>query len=254
MKFRRLLFVGLIFFILHVGGCTSKKFTTDSLRHMTATELLYQGTVNLKKENYTDAIRYLESIDALYPFSPEVDQGQLAVIYAYHQTGNSNSALAAATRYIHLHPESSHTDYAYYMKGIINLSKDRIRAQKILTRKLEDLDISLLNEAFIYFSELIKKFPRSIYAHDAQTKMFYIKHTIAEHELNIAKFYLKREAHVAAANRAIYIVKHFKNIPQLKDALKIMIHSYDALGLTEFRDNTIEAFRFNFPKDNLREI
>ena len=168
-------------------------------------------------------------------------------IYAYYKEGDHVAALAAANRYIHLYPEDSHTDYAYYMKGVVNFGKNRTAAQKLLSRKLENLDITDLNEAFINFSELLSKYPHSYYAKDAKKRMRYIRHLIAEHELNMAKFYFKRKAYVASANRASRLIKHHPAASQTREALKILIKSYDAMGLKQAKQDALRIFRHNFP-------
>lgn len=236
---------------LFLIGCATKDYSADNFKHLTVGELLQQGEQNIAKGNYEQAAKYLEAIDALYPFNPEAKQGQLMTIYAYYKSGDHVITLAAANRYIHLYPEDSHTDYAYYIKGVVNFNKNRTAAQKLLSKKLENLDISDLNESFINFSELLRKYPNSFYAKDAKKRMFYIRHLIAEHELNIAKFYLKRKAYVASANRATNLVKHYPGTPQTKEALKIMIKSCDALSLKQQKEDTLRTFKLNFPNETV---
>ena len=246
MKLLRLFLSGLF-----LMGCATKDHSADDFKHFTAKELLQQGGQKVAKGNYEQAAKYLEAIDALYPFDPEAKQGQLIAIYTYYKSGDHVATLAAANRYIHLHPEDTHTDYAYYMKGVVNFSKNRTAAQKLLARKLENLDISDLNESFINFSELLKKYPNSFYAKDAKKRMIYIRHLIAEHELNVAKFYLERKAYVASANRAASLIKHYPGVSQTKEALKVMLKSYGALGLKQAKEDILRIFKFNFPNESV---
>ncbi len=235
--------------LLGFYGCAHRDYSADNFKNFTAQELLQQGKTNVAKKNYAEAAKYLEAIDALYPFAAEAKRGQLITIYAYHMLGDADSALAAATRYIHLYPEDSQTDYAYYMKGIVYFNKNRTTMQKLLSKNLANLDVSDLNSAFVNFSELLRKFPQSSYAKDTEKRMLYIRNLIAEHELNIAKFYLERKAYLAAANRATDVIKHFAKTPQTEEALKIMIKSYDALGLEQQKKDAIKTFQHNFPKN-----
>jgi outer membrane assembly lipoprotein YfiO len=228
-------------------ACATKDHSPDSFKQFTSKQILAQGEQALSKKNYDDAIKCFEAIDALYPFDQEVKQGQLDVIYAYYKAGNYPAALAAASRYIHLYPEDSSVDYAYYMKGRINFDRDQTLLQKTSWWKTEELDVSNLNSAYVDFSELLVKFPGSKYAKDARRRMIYICNIAAEHELRIAKFYLDRKAYVAAINRASNLVKHYGRALQVKEALQIMMVAYQALGLDEQAKETRLIFNENFP-------
>lgn len=237
--------------VLMLCACATKDYSPDTFKDYTAKQILQGGEQALVKRDYTEAVKYFEAIDALYPFDPEARQGQLKAIYAYYKAEDYASALAAASRYIHLYPEEEHTDYAYYMKGVINFDKNRSVLQKIYPRNPEKLDVSSLNEAFVDFSELLKKFPRSVYAKDAKKKMLYVRALLAEHDLYIAKFYFERKAYVAAANRASMIVKYFVGTVQVKEALKIMVKSYRALGLDKQANDALRILKLNFPQEHL---
>ncbi len=249
MKIKILFLLGLL--TIAVGGCSTRDYSSNDFKHLTAKQILQNGQKAMAKRDYSQAAKYFEAIDALYPFDPEVRTSQLEVIYAYYKTEDYASALAASTRYIHLYPEESHTDYAYYMKGIVNFYKNRTPLQRLFPKRIEELDISNLNDAFINFGELLKRYPNSIYAKDAEKRMLYIRNLLAKHELEIAKFYLKRKAYVGAANRASGIVKHFEGAPQVKDALKIMFKSYRSLGLEKQASDAKRIFELNFPREKI---
>lgn len=247
--YKKLSLVGVL--VLMVGACTVKEYKPDDYQHYTAKQIYQKGIQALAKNNYRDAIKYFEAIDALYPYDPEAQQGQLKVIDAYYQTEDYASALASANRYIHLHPEGEYTDYVFYMKGLVNFSKDRSVLHKIYPRKPEKLDISNLRDAFEDFDELVKKFPHSSYIKDAKQKMQYIRNLLIEHDLNIAKFYYERKAYIAAINRANNIVKNFEDACQVKEALKITIQAYQALGMDERAEEARRILRLKFPKESV---
>jgi len=249
MKIKKILFA--CFCILSISACAVKDYSPNDFKNYTAKQILQKGEQALAKRDYSEATKYFEAIDALYPFDPEAEQGQLNVIYAYYKAEDYASALAASNRYIHLYPEGEHTDYVYYMKGVINFDKDHTLIQKIYPRKPESLDVTNLHDAFGNFDELLKKFPKSIYAKDAEKRMLYVRNLLAEHELHIAKFYFDRKAYIASANRASYIVKHFEGAPQIKDALKIMVKSYRFLNLDKQANDALRILKLNFPKERI---
>jgi len=249
MKIKKILFI--CFAGLIISGCGTKDLDPSSFKNYTAKQILVGGEKAISRHEYSESVKYFEAIDALYPFDPESQQGQLDSIYAYYKAADHASAIAAANRYIHLYPEGEHTDYAYYMKGIVNYDKEQSLLHRFYPRQQENLDVSNLREAFFSFGELLKKFPQSIYAGDAEKRMYYIRNMLAQHELHIAEFYYDRKAYIAAANRASLIVKHFGGVPQAKEALKIMFKSYNALGVTKQAADTKRIFNLNFPKEKL---
>ena len=249
MNMKKILLVSLC--LLMVVACSHKDYGSSDFKSYTAAQILKGGERALAKGDFTAAVKYFEAIDALYPFDPEARQGQLNSIYAYYKAEDHASALAAANRYIHLYPEGKNSDYAYYMKGIVNFDKDRGFLSSLYPRKPGYLDISGLKEAFANFAMMLKRFPKSVYAKDAEKRMLYIRGLLAENELYIAEFYFKRKAYIAAANRAGYIVKHFKGAPQVKEALKIMIKSYSELGATKQANDAFRIFKLSFPKDRV---
>lgn len=228
-----------------LSACANSVTGPEIFKNYSAKQILAGGEKELAKGDYKDSIKYFEAIDALYPFSPEAKQGDLDVIYAYYKAEDYALALAAADRYTHLYPMDKHTDYAYYIKGMVNFDKDRTWLQKIHTSSAAELDLVSLKEAFANFSTLIELFPNSQYANDARKHMLYIRSLLAKHELVIAKFYLARHAYIAAANRASDIVKNFKGAPQTKEALQVMVESYTALGLTKQADDAAKILKLN---------
>ena len=100
--------------------------------------------------------------------------------------------------------------------------------------------------------QLVEQFPQSTYADDARTRMSYIVNTLAAYEVHVARYYLRRGAYVAAANRAQQAVQEFQRSPSTEEALVIMVQSYDRLGLTQLRDDADRVLQTNFPASTLR--
>jgi outer membrane protein assembly factor BamD len=120
--------------------------------------------------------------------------------------------------------------------------------QELFNVDRSDRDPSKSREAFEDFRRLIEKHPDSKYASDAKQRMLHIKDRLARYEIAVARFYMRREAWVAAANRGRYVLEHFPDTQQVKPALEIMVSSYDQLGLDELRTNAIKTLRINYPE------
>jgi len=237
---------------LFLVGCGSSNSSyLDAYKGMTSAEIFHQGEMRLAKENYSNAVQSFEALDAIYPFGPYAQQGQLDIIYAYHMNDDPASALAAADRYIRLHPRGKHVDYAYYMKGLIGYQEGFTWLQRLVGVDPAPRDMTQKKVSFVAFSQLVILFPKSRYTPDALLHMAYIRNMIARQNLLIAEFYLKRNAYVAAANRASYIVQHFDRAPAIIPALAIMVESYRHLGLTEMANSSLHVLQMNFPVDGL---
>jgi len=77
--------------------------------------------------------------------------------------------------------------------------------------------------------------------------MTYLVASMARGEMLIARYYFQRGAYVAAANRAQEVVRKYDRAPAVEDALAILVHSYDKLGMTELRDDARRVLDRNFP-------
>lgn len=216
-----------------------------------AKEILADGEKELGKRNYITAAKRFEAIDALYPFADEAKQADLDVIFAYYKSDNIDEALAAADRFIHLYPEDKHTDYAYYMKGLINFDRGKSWSQKLHRSDEDQRNLQYLQEAFSDFDNVVQGFHNSVYAKDAYARMVYIRTLLAKHELSIADFYFKHKAYVAAANRASFVVKHYNGTEEAVAALKIMIKSYDILGAKQQKQDALGVLKHNYPNEKV---
>jgi len=234
-------------FILCVG-CADHPDTNDAFTGMSAKKIFTSGEKAMSQGNYTDAINYFEGLEANYPYGQYAEQGQLDIIYAYYAHDDMASVLAAADRFIHLYPRSEHVDYAYYMKGRVMFEKGFGWMQRNMHVDLAERDLHDAGDSFKVFRELVVLFPHSRYAVDAKKHMVYIRNLLAKRELEVAEFYYKRKAYVAAANRANYLLNHFQGAPQVIGALNILTKSYRALGETKKADDALKTLHYNFPK------
>jgi len=194
------------------------------------------------------AIKYLEKLEARYPYGRFAQQAQLDIAYAYWKQGERASALAAADRFIKLYPNHANVDYAYYLKGLVNFNENTGLMSVIDNPDLSERDSKGTRESFEAFKDLVNRFPDSKYAEDARARMRYLVNMLAQYEVHVARYYMKRGAYVAAANRAQYAVKNYPQAPALEEAVFIMVKAYDALGMTDLRDSADRVMRKNFPE------
>ncbi|MCC2614750.1 outer membrane protein assembly factor BamD [Aestuariibacter halophilus] len=240
--------VSLLTCLVVLGGCSSSPDDDEIVIGNRGAEALYADAKNsLEIGNFNNAAQILSALDSRYPFGPLSHQVQLDLIYAYYKTGKTPEALATIDRFIRLNPNHSDIDYALYMRGLTNMDADKNLFQELAGIDRSDRDPSKSREAFSDFRRLLEKYPESKYAADAQKRMVYIKNRLAKYEIAIARFYMRREAYVAAANRGRYVLEYYPDTAMVEEALQIMIECYDTLGLEELKENAVKTLKLNYP-------
>lgn len=239
---------------LGLGGCGLLPDVIDETAGWSAQRLYSEAKEQLDEGNYERAIKLFETLEARYPYGRYAQQAQIEVAYAYYKDQEPISAIAAADRFIKLYPNHPNVDYAYYLKGLVNFNDDPgilgrlsmfgIRAEQDMAER----DPRAARESFAAFKELATRYPDSKYTPDAIARMKYLVNALASHEIHVAKYYLKRKAWVAAANRAKQVLQNYPEAPALEEALAVLIVAYDELGLTELRDDARRVLALNFPQ------
>ena len=230
-----------------VAACGVLPDQSDETRGWSAQKLYSEAKDNLNNRNYEQAIKYYEKLEARYPYGGYAQQAQLEIAYAYFKDNEPAQAVTAAGRFIKLHPNHPSVDYAYYLKGLANFTEDPGWTGYISGQDMTERDPKAAREAFESFKELVTRFPESRYTPDAVARMNYLVNALASHEIHVARYYMKRAAYVAAANRVQYALKTYPRAPANEEGLVILVAAYDALGLKDLRDDAERVMKKNFP-------
>lgn len=229
------------------AGCEMWGRKADPTKDWSAQQLYSSAKARLESGDYETAIDYYGKLESRYPFGPLAQQAQIETAYAYYKSGEPASAIAAADRFLRMHPRHASADYAYYLKGLANFNRGRNMLDVILPQDASARDPGAAAQAFRDFEELVRQYPDSRYATDATQRMVYLKNTVAQHEIHVARYYLRRAAYVAAANRARYVVERFQGAPSVPEALVIMATAYRVLGLDELSADALRVLELNYP-------
>lgn len=215
-------------------------------------EKLYaEAKGEISSNNWAAAIKLLEKLESRYPFGRWAQQAQIDLAYVHYKDNERVLALAAVERFLKLHPNHLALDYVYYLKGLINFNEQQGLMANLGQQDLSERDMRASREAFDAFKEVVVRWPDSKYAPDAADRMTYLVNSMARGELHIARYYYKRGAYVAAANRAQNVLRQYRDSPSLEEALYIMHTSYERLGLVDLRDDIARVFKLNFPQSDL---
>jgi len=226
-----------------IGACASKE---EKIERGSEQDLYNQAQSMLDASNWTSAIEALQLLEEYYPFGSFAEQSQLDLIYAYYRTSENDAAIAAADRFIRLHPQHRNVDYAFYMRGIASFYNESVFSSFFPT-DYTSRDPGSATESFDYFSTLITRYPQSAYAPDAKQRMVYLRNTIARGEISVANYYFKRGAYLAAANRGRWVVENLQETPAVPDALAVMAQAYHLLDMQDLSDDAVKVLALNFP-------
>lgn len=230
-----------------LAACAGNDEMPDIAADSGEAQIYRQAERFLDSRNYNMAVRSLQALESRYPFGKYAEQAQLELIYAHYGAFETEAAIEAANRFIRLHPQHPNVDYAYYMKGLAATAADQDILSRFLPLDNTKRDVSYARGAFAEFSQLVSRYPDSAYAADAKARMVYLRNLLARHEINVANYYFRRGAYLAATNRGRYVVENFQRTPAVGDGLAVMAQGYIMLGKDELAQQATATLALNYP-------
>jgi outer membrane protein assembly factor BamD len=232
-------------------ACSTFVDKEEAAKSMPADKLYQNAKAEIDSGNYEEALKALTRVEARFPFGSYAQQAQLDTAYVKYKQQEMPDALIAVDRFMRLYPNHSATDYAIYLKGLINFNENQGLFQRIGGQDLSERDMKAARDSYDIFKELTIRFPQSKYSTDARQRMNYLINSIAAGEVHVARYYFRRGAYVAAVNRAKEVVRGYSDAPAIEEALYILWRSYAAMGVNDLADDTERVLRQNFPKSEL---
>ena len=248
---RNLSLLSIFILSIMISSCSSNEEIPDE--RLLEKELYDQAQLRLKNGSYSTAIRSLEALESRFPFGRYAEQAQAELIYAYYMNAQFEASQSAAERFINLHPRHTHSGYAYYMKGLASFTDDSGLFSRYFQSDLAKREVGMAQQSFDELSDFIARYPDSKYVPHAKQRMIYLRNLLAQHEVYVADFYMKRGAYLAAIGRAKYVIEHLPNTPQTPYALSILIEAYGLMEYNELRKINLEILNSNYPDFNLQE-
>lgn len=245
MRFLRLL--PLLLLIALAGACSrgARQAKTETLP---LDQLYEQAHTSLVRGNNERAIRYYQRLIARFPFGLYTEQAQLELAYAQYRNKKPDEAISTVDRFLKTYPTHPKADYAQYLRGVINFYREASFIGRYVNIDPSLRDQGATRQSFIDFSKLLRDYPNSAYVDDARQRMTYLRNTMALHEVNIAKYYLRRGAYVAAINRSKHVIENYQQAPETGDALAVMVESYTRMGEQTLADDTRRVLEMNYPE------
>lgn len=252
MKKNIIVILVLVFITSLLAACaTTSNEPADAYKGEPPERIYQRGVEAMRDKNYMEAIKRFEALDIQYPYFPGTEKAQLYIIYAYYMKEEYALTVAAADRFIRMHPTNPHVDYAYYMRGMANYYQNLGVMERIFAIDLATRDLSQLKKSYADFNQVVTRFPSSRYAPAAHQYLIYLRNMMADHELQVAKYYYNRKAFVASVNRAADVVAHYQGAPAVHPALVLMAKGYHRLGMQKLQEDTVKVLRYNYPNQTI---
>jgi outer membrane protein assembly factor BamD len=214
-------------------GCArlGKIFKDDDANEGVAVETLYErGHRSMTNGNWSGAEETFRRLVAQYPYGPYTEQALIEIAYAQYKAGKHEDAVSSIDRFIRTYPTHRNIAYLYYLRGLVNSSRDTVFLQRVWRLDPARRDLATPMQAYNDFSIVAERYGTSRYAEDARKRMADLRDMFARHEMDTALYYLRRGANVAAVTRARYVLDTYPQSRHQADAIATLAAAYTALG------------------------
>lgn len=233
---------------ISLSGCSSISELIDKPdEDKTVAEFYEDATTAFENEQWDTAIEEYEKLKAYFPYGNYAEQSYLELAYAYYKYDEPESAIRELEEFMRLFPKHKELAYAYYLRALAADSITRSWLDKFITDPATR-DAKSADRAYGYYVELINRFPKSEYSRQASKRLLILRNQQARHQIQVAEFYLKREAYLAAVNRARRVLEEYPNAAETGEAIRILAYSYDKMGMAQNRDDALKVYSLNRDK------
>ena len=214
-------------------GCSTLSNLIEKPDSEKSVDEFYEAATEAFQEGQWDtAIQSYEKLKSFYPYGAYAEQSYTELAYAYYRYDEPESAIRELEEFIRLFPKHPELAYSFYLRALAADSINRSWLDKYLTDPASRDSKSTLR-AYRYYSELLNKFPDSRYAATASKRLIVLRNQMARHEIQVAKFYFNKQAYLAAANRAKYVIENYPRAAVILESLTMLEQAYEKLGMTE---------------------
>ncbi len=224
--------------VLFLSACVNQKRLTKLAYVEKPVEVLYLNA--MKKVNtrrWLEASEYFDEVERQHPYSDWARRAMLMSAFSHYQAKEYDQAITSAERFISLHPGNRSAAYAYYLIAICYY-------ERILDVEREQ---NITMNAMAALQQVINRFSDTDYAKDAQHKMLMVRDHLAGKDMEIGRWYLRRNQFLSAINRFKYVVDHYQNTSQTEEALHRLVEAYISLGVLEEARRIGLVFGLNYP-------
>jgi outer membrane protein assembly factor BamD len=218
------------------GGFFAGRNAQVPLEQLDAQTIYEQAELELENGDTDDAAALFLEVERLHPYSEWAARGLIMAAFAYHEDGDYENARIAAQRYLDFYPADADAAYAQYLLALSYYDQiDQVgRDQGVTFQALQALRL------------VIERYPDSDYAQDAILRFDVAFDHLAGKEMEIGRYYLRRQHYTAAINRFRVVVEEFQTTSHTPEALLRLVEAYLSLGLTDEAQTAGAILGYNF--------
>ncbi|AWV08239.1 outer membrane protein assembly factor BamD [Marilutibacter maris] len=219
----------LVIATLLATGCSRDK-DKDSDEGQPVEALYEKAQKSMRNGNWASAEITFKRLVAQYPYGQYTEQALVETAYAQYKAGKHDDAVSSIDRFLRTYPTHRNAAYMYYLRGLANSSRDAVFLQRVWRLDASRRDLDTPRQAYNDFKLVVDRYPNSRYAADARSRMNDLRDIFARHEMDVALYYLRRTAYVAAASRATTLMETYPDSKYQNDAVATLAAAYEGLG------------------------
>ncbi|WP_417482265.1 outer membrane protein assembly factor BamD [Maricaulis sp.] len=226
-----------VFLSLLVAACAGGPDTSVAYVERPAESIYADAFATMERGQYQLAAAQFDEVERQHPYSEWARRSMLMAAFANYQANKYDEAVSDAQRFISLHPGNRSAPYAYYLIAISYFEQivDVGRDQQITQQALDALQ------------QVVRRYPESRYATDARLKIDMTRDHLAGKEMDIGRWYLRRNYHLAAINRFQNVIRDYGTTSHVPEALHRLVEAYVSLGLDSEATQVASVLGYNFP-------
>ncbi len=218
-------------------GCGSSGRKRLAYVERPAEKIYLEGYDKLGKRDWQNAGLLFDEVERQHPYSEWARRSMLMAAYASYEANKYSDAINAAQRFVALHPGSRSAPYAYYLIGICHFEQ------------ISDVgrDQSETAQALAALRQVIRRFPTSEYARDAQLKIDLTLDQLAGKDMTVGRWYLRRGYNLAAISRFQHVVDEYQTTSHAPEALHRLVEAYVGMGIMAEAVQVAAVLGYNYP-------
>jgi outer membrane protein assembly factor BamD len=247
--FRRALLLVLLAAIV-TSGCARMKgmFKDEDANEGVPVQALYdKGHRQMRTGNWSSATTTFRRLVAQYPYGEYTEQAMMETAYAQYKMGRHDDAVSSIDRFIRTYPTHRNVPYMYYLRGLVNSTRDTVFLQRAWNLDASRRDLATPMQGYNDLRTVAERYPNSRYAADAARRMAALRNMFARHEIETALYYMRRGAWVGATERARYLLETYPQSEYQNDAVAVLAAAYTELGNQTLAADARRVLELNEP-------
>ncbi len=218
------------------GGADKVELGNVNYENFTAEQIYGRGEYDLARNNPSLAAQVFAEVERLYPYSDWAKRSVIMQAFSHHEAKEYEDSRASAQRFIDFYPTDEDAAYAQYLLALSYYDQiDEVgRDQKLTFEALQAL------------RDVIERYPESEYSRSAKLKFELAFDHLASKEMEVGRYYLRRDHYTAAINRFRVVVEDFQTTTHTAEALHRLVEAYLSLGLTNEARTAGAILGYNF--------